>query len=161
MIKVEKGYTLIEILVGLTIIGVLFTTGYVGFRDFSRRQALSSAVKSVQGDLRLTQGYALAGQKPDDIFCNSPANLIGYNFNVVSSTEYRIEAVCTGGVVVLKSFNFTSDISILNSSPNPILFKILGTGTNITSDQGGIITLYQQGSDSQSSILIGSGGEIK
>lgn len=161
MTKVEKGYTLIEILVGLVIIGVLFTVGYVGFRDFSRRQSLTGAFKSVQGDLRLTQGYALAGQKPDNTFCNSPASLIGYNFNVVSPTEYRIEAVCTGGIVVLKDFNFSTDVSIISSSPNPILFKILGVGTNIVNGQEGTITLYQEGSGTQTSISIGSGGEIR
>jgi len=161
MTKVEKGYTLIEILVGLVIIGILFTVGYVGFRDFSRRQALSGVVKNVQGDLRLTQGYALAGQKPDNVFCNSPASLIGYNFNAVSATEYRIEAVCSGGVVIQKEYVLSSGISIMSSSPNPILFKILGNGTNITSGQSGTITLYQEGSGVQTNILIGSGGEIK
>ena len=45
-----KGYTLIEILVGLAIIGLLFSFGFVSFRDYSRRQTLAGAVKEVQGD---------------------------------------------------------------------------------------------------------------
>ena len=56
--KIRNGYTLIEILVALTIIGLLFSFGYVSFRDYSRRQAVSDAVKTMQGDLRLAEGDA-------------------------------------------------------------------------------------------------------
>ncbi len=157
-----KGYTLIEILVALTVVGLLFTVGYVGFRDFSRRQALAGAVKQIQGNLSLTQGYALAGQKPDDISCNNPNSLIGYNFNIVSTTEYKIEAVCSGGTVLREDYNLPADsgISISASSPNPILFKILGSGTNITTEYAKI-TLTQTGTANTADVKVGSGGEIR
>ena len=60
----KSGFTLIEILVSMTIIGFLFSFGYASFRDFSRRQALAGVVKQVQGDLRLAQQKALSGEKP-------------------------------------------------------------------------------------------------
>jgi prepilin-type N-terminal cleavage/methylation domain-containing protein len=167
--RTERAYTLIEILVTLTIVGILFTVGYVGFRDFSRRQALAGAVKEIQGNLSLTQGYALAGQKPDNIFCSDPnssdpPNLIGYNFNVVSSSEYKIEAVCTGGTVLQEDFNLdaSSGISIGISPTNPVLFKVLGAGTNIPAESSGdVITLTQAGTNNQATITVGAGGEIR
>ena len=46
----SKGYTLIEILVVISIMAILFTVGFAGYRDFSRRQVLLGAVNQIQGD---------------------------------------------------------------------------------------------------------------
>ena len=54
------GYTLIEILVGLTIIGIIFGVGFASFREFSRRQSLAGGVKTLVGDLRLAQEQAIS-----------------------------------------------------------------------------------------------------
>lgn len=158
-----SGYTLIEILVVLSIAAFLFVIGYAGFRDFSRRQALAGAVKEIQGDLSLTQGYALAGQKPDNIFCNSPQSLVGYYFRVFSASEYRIEAVCTGGQVLREAIilGASSGITIAAPSPNPISFKVLGSGTNIPSNSTAVIRLTQAGTNATATITIGPGGEIR
>jgi prepilin-type N-terminal cleavage/methylation domain-containing protein len=155
-----KGYTLIEILVGLTIIGLLFGFGFVSFRDYSRRQALAGAAKQIQGDLRLAQEDALAGQKPDSSFCNDPASLNGYDFAVVSTSEYKLEADCTGGLVTQKDVVLPADTSIA-SDVNPILFKILGQGTSLGSGQSATITLAQTGTNNQATVTVSSGGEIQ
>ena len=160
----SKGYTLIEILVGLTIISLLFSMGFVSYRDFSRRQALNGAAKTVQGDLRLTQQQALSGQKPDDGNCNTPNLLNGYNFRVDSSSSYAVEAACSGGGgtnVEVKSVDLPSGVSISTPSPNPILFKVLGQGTNIASGGSAVVTLTQTGVSSPITITITAGGEIK
>lgn len=155
----KKGYTFIEILVALTIVGLIFGIGYVNFRDFSRRQALSGTARSVMGDLRLAQEQALAGKKPSAAFCNSPNQLNGYNFRVNSSTSYQLEANCSGGNVVTKSVTLPTGISLSTPSPNPITFKILGQGTNLSADA--TITLTQPGTSNTKQIVVTSGGEIK
>jgi prepilin-type N-terminal cleavage/methylation domain-containing protein len=159
------GYTLIEILVAMTIIGILFGVGYVSFRDFSRRQTLNGVAKEIQGDLRLAQGDALSGQKPDDVRCNSPNTLESYSFNVYSASEYKIEADCLMAgaptVVAVKDVNLPAGVSISTPSPNPIKFKILGQGTNIASGENAQLTLSQTGTTNQVTITISSGGEIK
>lgn len=166
------GYTLIEILVGLAIIGLLFSFGFVSFRDYSRRQALAGAVKEVQGDLRLAQEDALTGLKPDDINCNyNPVTLggrflNGYGFRVVSQSnpaEYKIIASCSGGNAAnpTKDVTLSSGITISVPSPNPILFKVLGQGTNIPGGTPATITLSLTGLTDTATITIGSGGEIQ
>ena len=155
----RRGYTLIEILVALTIIGLIFSFGYVSFREFSRRQALVGQVRSIQGDLRLAQGMALAGQKPDDANCNSPNLLGGYYFRRISNTSYSIEADCTAGTSVIKSVNLPADITISSPSPNPILFKILGQGTNVSGSA--TITITQVSTGRTSVVTVTDGGEIK
>lgn len=159
----ESGYTLIEILVGLTIIGVLFSFGYVSFRDFSRREALSGTSKKVQGDLRLAQSMALAGQKPeapDDIPCTAN-RLEGYHFRVYATNEYKIEALCGASVVTVKDVVFSGDVLISSPSPNPIIFKVLGNGTNIVAGAETTLVLTQTGTNSTATITITAGGEIK
>lgn len=160
-VKSGTGYTLIEILVSITIIALLFIFGYASFREFSRRQAINSAVRVVRGDLRLAQQQALAGNKPADPKCNAPNLLDGYYFRA-ASTSYTIEAACSGvsgGPVTTKSVSLSSDISMTAPSPNPILFKVLGQGTNISSTA--TVVLTQAGTNNTQTITITSGGEIK
>jgi prepilin-type N-terminal cleavage/methylation domain-containing protein len=164
--KRTTGYTLIEILVALTVIGLLFSLGYANYRAFSQRQALLGAVKQLQGDLRLAQQMALSGQKPIDPNCASPANsLNGYNFTVLSGDNYEIRASCTGGAVALagKDVTISSGITIASPfpSPNPILFRVLGNGTNIPEGGNSVITLTQAGTNNTTTVTITSGGEIK
>ena len=164
-IQSGAGYTLIEILVGLTIIGLLFSFGYVSFRDFSRREALTGSIKAIQGDLRLTQSLASSGQKPDDQSCISPNTLNGYLFTVLSSSKYEIRASCSGGNVSIANKTVTlgtgTNIALPYPVPNPILFKTLDNGTNIPDGQNATIKLIQAGTNSQSMITISSGGQIQ
>jgi len=156
----KKGYTLIEILVGLTIVALIFAIGYVNFRDFSRRQALVGYARTIKGDLRVAQESALAGKKPADIFCDPPSVLNSYYFNVVSASNYQITASCSGGNVIVKDVTLPSDVAI-SISTNPVLFKILGEGTNVPSATPTTITLTQAGTGNTRVITITSGGEIK
>jgi len=158
--RTERAYTLIEILVVLTVIGILFGAGFVGYRDFSRRQALAGAVKLVNGDLRVAQQNALSGTKPTGAACGGTQTLSGYYFRVVSTTRYQIQAFCSGGSITTNDINMPPNITISTPSPNPILFKVLGMGTNIPAG-GASITLTQGFTGQTQVILIGSGGDIK
>lgn len=158
--KNAKGYTLIELLIGLSIIGIIFSFGFVSFREFSRRQALNGAKKILIGQLRVAQELALSGEKPNDPFCNSPNSLKGYNFRAVSNINYTIEASCTGGDVETKNTLLDGDITISAPSTNPILFKVLGQGTNIDTDDT-TITLTQTITGNTREIVITKSGEIQ
>lgn len=162
----KKGYTLIEILVAITIIGLLFSFGYSNFRDFARRQALSGVAKTLQGDIRLAQSKAIAGEKPEQVsgyadVCQPGSVLISHNFYVASSTEYQIQASCTAGVVPTKIVTMPAGISVSVPVPNPITFKVLGRGTNIESGGNAIVTLTEDATGNQVTITISSAGEIK
>lgn len=150
-----KGYTLVEILVSLTVIGLLFGFGFASFRDFSRRQAVASAGRMVIADLRLAQSKALSGEKP----CTG--NLSTYDFTVISTTSYQINAVCSGIVVnnvIVKTQPLPSGILISSAPSNTISFKVLGQGI---SGSGVTITLSQTGTTNISTVTVSVGGEIK
>lgn len=160
--RLWAGYTLVEILVTLTIISLLFTFGYVSFRDFSRRQALINAASMIQGDLRLAQGDATTGQKPDDVSCSAPNTLNSYDFNVFSNAEYMIEANCSGSVtaIIVKDVNLPDGITISTPSPNPLIFKILSQGTNADVVPW-VLTVTQAGTLSTTNVSVNSGGDIQ
>ena len=156
----KNGYTLIEILVALTIVGLIFGIGYVSFRDFARRQAVAGMARSIVGDLRLAQEQALSGKKPSDIFCDSPGTLNGYNFRVVSSQNYVLEANCSGGNVQTKTVTIPSDLFISTPATNPITFKILGEGTNLPVE-GVTMNVTQRGTSHTRAISVSQSGKIK
>lgn len=158
--KKINGYTLIELLIGLSVIGIIFSLGFVSFREFSRRQALNGAKKLLVGQLRVAQELALSGDKPSDPFCNAPNRLKGYNFRALTNLNYTIEASCTGGDVETKNVDLDGDITISEPSTNPILFKVLGQGTNIDTDDT-TITLTQTVTGNTREIVITKSGEIR
>lgn len=155
-----RGYTLIELLIGLSVIGLIFSFGFVSFREFSRRQSLTSAKRNLTGELRLAQELALSGEKPDNPFCTSPRILHGYRVRVVTNGNYVVEASCAGGNVQVKSIDLAPDIAISIPSTNPILFKVLGQGTNITTADT-TITLTQIQSGATRDVVVDKSGKIQ
>ncbi len=150
MSKLKTGYTLIEVLVGLAIIGLLFTVGYAGYRDFAKRQVLNNAYEELKINLNLARQLALSGEKPSA--CSG--NFLGTEWNLGTNwTSYTIRGKCQSSSMSVKSVALPSGITI--SGTSPIRFNLLGQGTNLTSDteltvsqtNGGSkkVTITQQG----------------
>lgn len=150
-----SGFTLIEVLVGLTIVGLIFAVGFVGFREFARRQALLGAVRRIEGDLRLAQQQALAGKKP--VGC---VVLDGYRFSASSENQYRIQAACSNGDFSIgKDSILLSEGVKMNPLPSSIMFKVLGLGTDLASSVE--IRLEQSGTGNSQTVTVSPAGEIK
>ena len=162
MTNERKGYTLVEILVVISIVGLLFGVGFVSYREFSRRQALAGAARQFGGDLRLAQELALAGKKP--AVCGANA-LDGYQFVVTPPNSYRVRAVCNLTTAIEKTVVVSSGVSISGLVPdltpsNTILFKTLSGGTNIPAGTT-VITLTQDVTADTRRITVTAGGEIR
>lgn len=157
--NINFGYTLIEMLIAITIIAIIFGVGYSNYRDFSRRQSLESFSQKVKGDLSLAREKSKTGEKPDNPFCTGSNTLNGYSvtFRV---DGYSISAMCSGGTVSnLVSVDSPDNITITLPSTNPILFKVLNTGTNLT--ESNTITLTLENMNINSEIIIFKSGDIK
>jgi len=154
----RQGFTLIEVLISLTIIGLLFGFGFVSFRDYSRRQQLVSVARTIKGELRLVQSKASAGEKPAS--CNGANTLSSYSFQIINSISYKVAANCLAGNVDIKTENLPDGISMSPAS-GTISFKVLGQGTNITAGGSFVITFTQAGTNNTSLVTVTAGGEIK
>lgn len=151
--SLKEGYTLIELLVGITIISIVFTIGYAGFREFSRRQALSGVVKSIKADLRLAQQLASSGQKPNEDQ-GTCAQLNGYTLLFLTDS-YTLTANCEVNRLI-KTVTLPAGITETNNLS--VKYKILGQGTNLTADLNLILTHTATGNTF--TMVIGKGGDI-
>jgi prepilin-type N-terminal cleavage/methylation domain-containing protein len=157
-IKNKSGYTLIEILVAMTIIGLIFSVGYVSYRDFARRQALEGSARRLEADLRLAQEQSLAGKKPTAIACSGEGALNGYDFYAETASSYVIQANCTGGLVDIKTVQMAEEVT-LTSNPSRFTFKVLGSGTDLSTTAD--VTLTQTATGNTFNITVSPEGEIK
>ncbi|MFZ3301750.1 MAG: prepilin-type N-terminal cleavage/methylation domain-containing protein [Microgenomates group bacterium] len=151
-----KGYTLVELLIGITIVSIVFGVGLAGYREFSRRQALTGVSKQLKADLRLAQQLALTGQKPDSVSCDT---LDGYIFSRVDAYTYRLSADCAGIATpyVYKEVNLGSDITISSTNAS-FMFKVLGQGTDLVASN--TLTLTHT-SGNQNIMVVGVGGDVR
>lgn len=158
MRRESSGYTFIEIMVVLSITGLIFALGFASFRDFARRQLVLSTTREIKGDLRLAQEESISGKKPDTCL----GSLDGYKFLVTPSQQkYEIFAACTGGDVLVKTKSFPEEVNIGAPLVNPIIFKPIGVGTNIPSGETEVIDVSVSGSTFTLQVSIGSSGDIQ
>jgi len=162
-ILLRAGYSLIEILIALTILSLIFWVGLAGYRQFASRQELISLARQVKGDIRLAQELALAGQKS-----GSCTVLNGFYFRVQPPNVYTVEIFCDDNVIGVIRTGLLSGTTISSLSPdldppNTIFFKTLGQGTNIPAP--GVpettFTLTQRGTGNSAVITVTAGGEIR
>lgn len=123
----RQGFSLIELLVAISIAGTLIALGIANYRGYSQRQSLESVVRSVKSDFRLAQEYASIGKKPT--VCDSNSTLSGYRFERVDNQSYKISAVCPpiSPNPVIKTANLPSGYTY-SLSPTSITFKALSMG---------------------------------
>lgn len=156
----KNGFTMIELLISISIMTIVFTIGFASYREFSRRQVLSGVAKELKSDLRTLQQLALTGQKPEDVSC---VMLDGYIFEISDPDTYRLSANCINGLGSSVEY-LTKEVSLLNDSvsisatQNSIYFKVLGQGTDL--DSTNIITLTQDNTGKTVSVNVGTAGEI-
>lgn len=153
MKRSSNGYTLIELLVGISIVGIVFSVGLAGYREFSRRQELVGVVKKIVADLRLAQQLAIAGQKPADLTCSI---LNGYSYSRVNESSYDLIANCSNANHVIKTVNMPSNVTL---SAGSVLFKSLGQGTNLENSL--VITVTNTASGATGSVAVGIGGNVE
>lgn len=152
-----NGFTLIEILVGLTIVTLLFGVGYAGYRDFARRQILNSSYDKIRSSLSLAQQLALSGDKP--VGCPANAVLNGYK---VDFSQKKFYAECVGPAGTTRAQERTIDIPVgieISSSQPTVLYKVLGQGTDQSSEVS--ITIRQTATGNTINAILTQDGRLK
>jgi prepilin-type N-terminal cleavage/methylation domain-containing protein len=144
----QTGFSLIEMLVAITIMMILVGMGVAAFLTFNDRQTLVQAAKTVQGHMRAAQVKARAGDSPAGC-----SGLQAYAVRMaVNSNILRLVAVCENGEVAYQQHELPT--SVAADSAVDIQFFGLHGGVNNPST----VTLGSQ--SWQYSFFVSKGGEI-
>lgn len=157
-INYSRGFSLIELLVVISILGLLAGLGIASFSSFNRASQLSNAASQLRSDIRLAQSRALSGDKgfENGNRCDND-NLhilagwyISLTENPTGFDRYQITGVClfmnpANGTIQIqstfgqKSYNLPSGVRIcdiasstVNDSAN-VLFRPLAASAYIFS----------------------------
>lgn len=149
----RNGFTLIELIVVTTIIALLTGGGIAAYNRFNEKQILEQAALDLKSNLRVAQNRALSGEKPTG--CST---LDGYRASFLTAS-YNFQAIC-GGSLFGPVTTFNLEKVKIDPLPSPILFRILGLGTNITGSTDIILKLISDPTLTRT-VTVSSGGDIK
>lgn len=124
----NKGLTLIEIIVSVSIIGILTAVGIASYTTFQETQTLKINAQNLINNLRTYQARAMAGEKAS--LCGSD-DFYGYKI-VFHSTSYEAYVTCsdTGDVSSSKkTHSLSSPVTLTSPSDGShLIFKAMSGG---------------------------------
>jgi prepilin-type N-terminal cleavage/methylation domain-containing protein len=156
--KKIRGFTLIELMVAIGLMLMIFTVALPNYRSYQRSKALDKAYQEIVADFRLAQENAISGVKPQ--VSGNPcltSVLEKYLVQRINSTTYNLYARCGGVNFLVKNVD-TQENGVTISNFGTIGFKVLGEGTDFTSDK--VITITQTGTGLTKTVTVTTGGEI-
>lgn len=130
--KREKGFTLVELMMVVTIIGILAGIATISTRDMRARFRLKSATLDLYSDLQLARLGAIRGGRPWSVcfFVPNGANFTNYSIgnaggadgDICTAADDPTTAVDPGVFRKNVNLNNQSDITFTNNFPPPGTF---------------------------------------
>jgi prepilin-type N-terminal cleavage/methylation domain-containing protein len=122
--KKKNGFSLIELMVSVTILMLIVGGGLASYITFNEKQQLSGAAKELQTYFRSAQTRARSGDVPSG--CDK---LEAYSVQMAQDTSaVSVRAICTNGNIVTADHNLTGGVT-----PNTavdITFNVLRGGVS-------------------------------
>ncbi|MEK7518261.1 MAG: prepilin-type N-terminal cleavage/methylation domain-containing protein [Patescibacteria group bacterium] len=158
--KSQKGFTLVELIVVISVMGVLSFLGVAGLYEYSKVQTLQNAAKDVVSVLNLAKSRALSQVRPSVSICAASGVLNGYLVILASSgggpiNIYRLRINCGG--IIRTILTRTLPKNIVFTQNQSFFFPILTGGATA----GTIVIQGYGGSIPNKTIIIDARGVIK
>lgn len=100
-VTLQKGFTLLELVIVFGIVGLLSVIGFSSFTSYSRVQVLDQSATQVRSALEQAKFDALSRVKPD--VCDVSFPISGYEFKLCDGNDpsctgdYEVRAICVPG----------------------------------------------------------------
>lgn len=116
-----RGFTLVELLVVIAVLGLLLTGTYVSFRSYNQSQSMQTSVADVQQALNTAKSRSLSQVKPSA--CGTDV-LEGYQVSITQPSTFRLEVVCGGTVYMLETKKLATSITFASNTATSVRFSI-------------------------------------
>lgn len=136
IIRKSAGFTLIELMVVLSVTAVLGTIGIAGFTTYNQIQILQAAASDVVSVLNLAKSRAQSQVKPSGLCVGG--TLTGYSVIIAENKKYTLHLRCS----------LTGDIKINEQD------KILPQGLNFDSNPSFFFPIQRGGVQTAGQIII-------
>ncbi len=133
--KTQKGFSLVELMIVVVIVGVMATLAAGQFDKFFRQQRLKSAGKNLLSDLRLARSYAVARRDQYGIYFNPNARQYILFKDVVNPSSYTYDV----GDSIIKTITLPTIFSMNNCTFPNTAVVYLSTGSASSS---GMVDIY-------------------
>ena len=117
----RQGYTLIEILVAISLTLIMAWGGITYYNSFNRRQKVQQATEKVVSDIRLARSLALSQQKPTE----DCITLKAFVFKVDSENSYKIFPECESGLLPTATKEVIIEGVSLSGTLSEVRFEVL------------------------------------
>ncbi len=148
--EVQKGFTLVELLIVMGLLFVTISAGMVSFSQFSTRQVLDSAVLDMKSNLNSIRSNAVS-----QLMSGSCSSLLQrYSIKFINTDTFEFWVYCNSTSYLLKRQRLSTGVVFDSGTSSEISFSV---SSGISS--GGIIRL--RGSGVTKSIQVDTAGNIR
>lgn len=158
-LSTPRGFTLIELILVFSMIGIISIFGIASFISYNKSQTLNTAVSDVTAMLNLAKSRASSQFKPTGGNCDSRP-LDGYQV-VFTTTTYSLNAICGGSVDSLTNPAKTLSQPFTFDASRTFLFHSLSGGVDCAPTScGTAITINGYSGQATKTITVYADGRI-
>lgn len=151
----KKGFTILELLIMIGIVGILFSSGVVAFHNFKLQSDVENSTEEIANALRLAQNKTISSEAGSTwgVYFNTSA--LPHQYIIFKGENYASRDVSADIVRKISGTVLISEIS-LGSGSEAVFNKVTGA-----SRQSGSVKLTSQADASQfKTVYIASSGQV-
>ncbi len=127
------GFTLLELLVVVSIMVLVFGISIASFNTFNKRERLQQAALNFKTALRYAQTRALSADKPSN--CDQSDTFVGMHVDFPNTGTYTVTHECSSGLVGTVESTLLPTGIVFTSLPTAFTLKVLSSMTTLAADQ--------------------------